>query len=186
MSDSALARPSKPGMAGELVNPGYLLVCCANCTVADIQSTTPVLMVGWLSDAATVWSAVVCLWECALCPPLPVLCCRSRESFKGLGGYYRLALPSTMMVCLEWWACERCPAAPSCRCNPCCRVPCFSATVNVNGARLLVALCHIFLMPLSSRLTSYPLRFSWCLQTSCAFSWLAGCRSPPCTCLPWV
>ncbi|KAI3433740.1 hypothetical protein D9Q98_003547 [Chlorella vulgaris] len=32
----------------------------------------------------------------------------SRESFKGLGRYYRLALPSTMMVCLEWWAYELC------------------------------------------------------------------------------
>lgn len=32
--------------------------------------------------------------------------CRTRESFKGLGSYYKLAVPSTLMVCLEWWACE--------------------------------------------------------------------------------
>lgn len=36
----------------------------------------------------------------------PSLHCRTSESFKGLGAYYRLAVPSTLMVCLEWWACE--------------------------------------------------------------------------------
>lgn len=33
-------------------------------------------------------------------------CRRSRDCLKGLGAYYRLAVPSTLMVCLEWWACE--------------------------------------------------------------------------------
>lgn len=38
-------------------------------------------------------------------PPLP-LACRSRECLKGLGTYYRLAVPSMAGVVLEWWACK--------------------------------------------------------------------------------
>lgn len=30
----------------------------------------------------------------------------SRDCLKGLGAYYRLAVPFTLMVCLEWWAYE--------------------------------------------------------------------------------
>lgn len=33
-------------------------------------------------------------------------CCRSRDCLRGLGSYYALAVPSTLMVCLEWWAFE--------------------------------------------------------------------------------
>lgn len=40
--------------------------------------------------------------------------CRSCECLKGLGSYYRLAVPSTLMVCLEWWACESPPLAIAC------------------------------------------------------------------------
>lgn len=42
------------------------------------------------------------------CPSMVCFGCRTRESFKGLGAYYKLAVPSTLMVCLEWWACECC------------------------------------------------------------------------------
>ena len=33
---------------------------------------------------------------------------RSRDCLQGLGTYYKLAVPSTLMVCLEWWAYELC------------------------------------------------------------------------------
>ncbi|EFN59041.1 hypothetical protein CHLNCDRAFT_19008 [Chlorella variabilis] len=32
----------------------------------------------------------------------------SRDCLQGLGTYYKLAVPSTLMVCLEWWAYELC------------------------------------------------------------------------------
>jgi hypothetical protein len=35
-------------------------------------------------------------------------CRRSRDCLQGLGAYYKLAVPSTLMVCLEWWAYELC------------------------------------------------------------------------------
>jgi MATE family multidrug resistance protein len=30
----------------------------------------------------------------------------NRESFKGLGNYLKIGIPSAMMLCLEWWAFE--------------------------------------------------------------------------------
>lgn len=108
-------------------------------------------------------------------------CCRrTRDCLKGLGAYYALAVPSTLMVCLEWWACEssllRCSWLQLCR-----------GTLHgcPDGARCYgPALWRCHPIPTPPR-PPPPLR-PHPPQTSSQSSSPAGCPTPRSTWRPWA
>ena len=67
------------------------------------------------------------------CLPIGLPACRSRDCFKGLGTYYRLAVPSTLMVCLEWWAYEFCIFMSGWLPNPTLNVAAMGVMLQVSG-----------------------------------------------------
>jgi hypothetical protein len=67
------------------------------------------------------------------CLPLHRPACRSRDCVKGLGAYYKLAVPSTLMVCLEWWAYEFCIFMAGWLPNPTLSVASVGVMLQVSG-----------------------------------------------------
>lgn len=95
-------RPDRARPAGRSV-PALRCAVSLPCTMYALYALARLVVV--TSSMPRPRKRLVCPRN-SLALPAPTRC-RSRDCLKGLGAYYRLAVPSTLMVCLEWWACER-------------------------------------------------------------------------------
>ena len=170
-SGSGLAPPSRPGTDGgwrcavlrcavlRWLGSVSCLLAWQGLRLASGQATASVRLG---ITPAKVLPACMSACPLAACPraclparlPLHGPACRSRDCVKGLGAYYRLAVPSTLMVCLEWWAYEFCIFMAGWLPNPTLSVASMGVMLQVSGfcymlpmvraARLLLRSCCIW------------------------------------------
>lgn len=77
----------------------------------------------------------------------PAAACRSRESLQGWCLYLRLALPSTAMLCMEWWSYEICILMAGWLATPQLQVAVMGLCMNTTGERRRPCSCPAPSMP---------------------------------------
>ncbi|GAB4817791.1 hypothetical protein N2152v2_004837 [Parachlorella kessleri] len=146
-------------MAQGIVKPSTVVACVA-VALSPLYNWLLIFKLGWGLDGAVlamvaadvtmlVFLALWTLWHHRALAGRPQQTWHgwSLESLRGWGSFLRLALPSTVMVCVEWWAFELCVLMSGWLPNPSLHVAVMGLCMNVQVS------LYMFPMGLSSATT---------------------------------